>query len=107
MAATVTLADPPILQVNGRIKEAYVNIAGDNSYPTNGWAIDFNAALGFKQVLFVEVPSVGNGGHVPWWDYTNNKLKMFWCAGAGAAMTEVTNGTNLSTTTLRCVVRGL
>lgn len=93
-----------------------LSIVLDTSYPTGGYtgfstmvAAAARAATPPLPDTFAAADVYGIkildcAGYVPAYDKTNDKLKLYWCAGAGAPMTEVTNATNLSAVTLRLVV---
>jgi hypothetical protein len=94
-----------------------LSIVGDSAYPTGGSA-GFSAAvtaaakaatpslnITFAPADIFGVEAIDCFGYVPAYDDTNDKLKFYWCAGSGAAMTEVTNATNLSGITFRVAVK--
>lgn len=64
-----------------------------------GLAIDAAAGAGVHAVVFVYNPSSSVAGNVP-------ALQAYWCAGAGAALVEVTNGTDLSGYTATILAMG-
>lgn len=81
-------------------------LTGSSSYATNGDTINFGSTFGLighgkatpdQPTAIYFSPS--SGGHLAWWDSTNNKVKVFVSGG-----TEVTNATNLSTFTFPCTI---
>lgn len=78
-----------------------LQFAGDDSYPTGG-TTDFEAyarsALG-RDVDVIAVLAQDCGAFTPVYDPANDTLKVLTAAGA-----EVTNGTNLSGTTMNVLV---
>lgn len=106
MALTVARTDT--YNVGSRT-ETITTVTGDNSYPTGGWALT-PSQLGFSNNatdLVVDIIGTG-GGFMPEYDYTNQKLKVYWFnypGAAAAAAAEVTNATNLSTSSWKVVAR--
>lgn len=84
--------------VPGNLKEVIVDITGDSSYPTGGYAVTFP---GISKVIFADVQTPPGTGHIAAFDYAAGKLKFFASGG-----TEVTAATNLSAATARCAVLG-
>lgn len=83
-----------------------IQFTGDTAYPTGGTA-GFKASLQkVTKDLRTPFAVLGQdcGGYVPVYDEANDKLKVFWCAGNGAPMSEVTNATNLGAVTFNIVV---
>ena len=82
-----------------------VSFTGDNNYPTGGYP-GFTALLqtmsgdGRTPLAFISQDCGGYHAVLT----TDDKLKVFWCAGSGAPMTEVTAGTNLSGVTFNGLV---
>lgn len=74
-----------------------VAFTGDASYPTGGYP-GVTAALqkmsndGRTPLAFV---SQDCGGYFAVYVPSTDKLKVYWCGGSGAAMSEVTNATDL------------
>jgi hypothetical protein len=93
-----------------------LSFALDGSYPTGGTtgfstlvAAAARAAATPLTDTFAPADVYGvfmldGGGYVLAYNKTTDALKVYWCGGASAAMTEVTNGTNLSGVTVRVVV---
>lgn len=101
MAATITKLNPETNAIKydhgAGLKVSLLKLAGDNSYPTGGYAL---AASDFGFSGLVAVAPFGHpNGYLPEYDYTNSKLKLRWCAGAGAVASEVTNATDVSAAT--------
>jgi hypothetical protein len=105
MAITVADTSPVSENVAGRLHFKTVQITGDTSYPTNGYAFA-PSAVGLTQFVFVGFSDSSALGMQATYDYANQKIKLFWCAGAGASMTEVTNGTTTATLVLRMLLVG-
>lgn len=99
MAAKVqVLADSQ--PVGSAIREVFVTLSGDSSYPTGGYAV--GTAQGLPNLgtpIFVDWEvNPGASGTQTWsavWDYTNAKVKVNRDNG------ELANATNVSTLTLR------
>jgi hypothetical protein len=105
MAATV--AEVSRDNTGGRLR-LIVDITGDNSYPTGGWAVT-PAQLGVQRIdrVSADVKSPSTTSYIAQWDYANNKIKVFWTGAAvNGTLGEVTNATNLSTLVLRAEVVG-
>ncbi len=83
-----------------------VSFTGDSSYPTGGYsgfAAKVRTMSGDGRAPLAFIPQDCAGYH-PVYDQANDKLKIFWCAGSGAAMSEVTNATDLSAVTFKGLV---
>ena len=106
MAITFTPDPGKPMQLVGTIRQASGIITGDASYPTNGYAVT-PQTFGLTSISSMEIEEASTG-HRPLWDRsaTAPKIKMFWCAGAGAPDTEVTNATSLTTAISRITVYG-
>lgn len=83
--------------VPGNLKEVIVDVTGDSSYPTGGYAVSFP---GITNVIFCDAQS-GSTGHPAVFNYATGKLQLFTSGG-----TEVANAANVSTTKIRCAVLG-
>lgn len=103
-------------KVPGSFFDAIIQVTGDSSYPTGGYAF----GVSNLQTLFGGAYSAIESVEVvnPWlsstpttyiaaWDNTNNKVLAFaqGTAGAAVAQVQVTAGTNLSTFTCSLRVR--
>jgi hypothetical protein len=75
-----------------------ISVVGPASYVTGGFDPGF-PSVGAPVLIVGDV----QGGFFLQGDYANKKVKVFWCAGSGAAAVEVTAATNLSGTTFRVV----
>ncbi len=64
------------------------------TYATNGVSVDLSADLPTRVDFF---NADAKGGYVPAYDYANRKLKIYEAGADGAALDEVTAGTDLST----------
>jgi hypothetical protein len=71
------------LDVPGDQAMGLVELVGDTAYPTNGYAIT-PALLGLIAIDWF-VPICCSGGLIPVWDQANQKLKLFYPSGGGAA----------------------
>lgn len=99
MAAVVkVLADSQ--PVGSAIREIFVALSGDSSYPTGGYPV--GTAQGLPNLgtpIFVDWEvAPGASGTQTWsaaWDYVNNKVKINRDNG------ELANATNVSAATLR------
>lgn len=81
---------------------AAVDVTGDTSYPTGGYAVTPATYLPTGARLITVVPLMTGGGFVPQWDNTNSKIKLFSSNGAApAALAEVANTTNVTTAVIR------
>jgi hypothetical protein len=93
-----------------------VSFTLDSSYPTGGTpgftALVIAAARAaatpltdtFAAADIVGVKVLDGFGYDIKYDKANDKLKVYWCGGSGSPMAEVTNTTNLSSTTVRLIV---
>lgn len=77
-----------------------VDVKGDSSYPTGGTAIT-PQMFGLDEIHHFDPTLEASGTNIAAYDYAANKLKCFTAFG-----TEVTNATNLSSKTFRCLVYG-
>lgn len=87
---------------------ACVDVTGDASYPTGGYAVTLSTYLPTgARVLHVAATPKGavTTAFMPAWDGTNNKLQLFASNGAApAALAEVANATNVATSVTRLIV---
>lgn len=70
----------------GKHRVKMVDITGDASYPTGGYAIT-GAQVGLRNIIgvhFVGGLSAGNGV-MPFWDNVNGKMMLVYPSGGGAA----------------------
>lgn len=92
----------------GRQRWRYVTIAFDSSYPTGGEAIAPAAKFGLQKVNMVITQP--KSGYTFEYDYTNDKLLVYWGDNNNASdgpSVEVANTTNLSTLTgVKAIVIG-
>lgn len=95
MAATVASVSN---HVPGDLREVIVDVTGDTSYPTGGYAV---APANLATIVLADVQVPAATGHIVSWDYAASKLKVFTAQGA-----EVANATNLSTMTARIAFLG-
>ena len=102
MAATIADVTPVSVNVSGRLQTKFVQITGDSSYPTGGYSLT-PGMLGLTAIVGVVFSDASALGVQATYDYSAQKVKLFWCAGAGAVMAEVSNATNVSTAVLRAV----
>lgn len=109
MALSLVDKRPKDNQIKGNTEMRIIQITGDSSYPTNGWALT-PANLRLSTIDFISVPAAG--GIVFEYDYTNQKLKAYRqkdpgnAGGADIALPEVGNGVSLSTIVTRAFVIG-
>lgn len=76
-----------------------IDVKGDSSYPTNGTALTASS-FGLDEIHHIQ-GAEPTGTYLVAYDAANQKLKAFSALG-----TEVTNTTNLSAKTFRCLVIG-
>lgn len=82
----------------GSLLARTANIATDSSYPTGGESLT-PADLGLSTIKFLAASA--NAGYVPEYDYTNQKLKLYYGDNNNASdgpLIEVPNTTDLSAT---------
>lgn len=94
MAVTTTVVRK---NIEGISRTASVLVSLDNSYPTGGEAVDLLGLLGWTRLSMVVIPS--KSGYVFEWDYTNNKIIVYYGDNNNAAdgpLIEVPNTTDLS-----------
>jgi len=96
MAATVTTVKS---FVTGDRRVSIVNVTGDASYATGGYALT-NQQIGGDLETDLVIPTTATTGHTAAWNASTGKL-MFFAGG-----TEVTNATNVSTVTVPVLVYG-
>lgn len=83
-----------------------ISFAADGAYPTGGTAAmlaAIQAKIGAGRDILAVIPQ-DCGGYMVTYDHTADKLKVYWCAGAGAVPVEVTNTTNLSAVTFNLTI---
>lgn len=95
MAATVT---PVANHIPGDLREVIVDVTGDASYPTGGYAV---TVPGITNIVLADVQAPSGTGHTATWDYAAKKLKLFTAFG-----TEVAAATNVSTVVCRIAFLG-
>ena len=88
--------------VTGNRLTVALKVTFDDSYPTNGEALDLTAYVSNIETVHVEV----SGGFVFQYDRTNKKLKVFEAGADGDALDEVDNATNLSSVVTYVTVTG-
>jgi hypothetical protein len=88
---------------NERVKN--FTYTGPSSYSTGGESITPDT-LGFVTITSVSVDGPSGAGVLFRYDYTNQKVQAFWAGAFSTALSEVTNSTNLSTSTVRLKVWG-
>lgn len=84
--------------VNGALKEVYVDVTMSASYATGGETV----ALGVTTPLFVDVSP--SGGYLGEWDYANKKLKVLvsdLSASVDGPAVEAASGADLDAVTFR------
>lgn len=96
----------------GTARENTIDLTMSSSYATNGDVLPSNAALGLDNSLDSITIASHPGGLVFEVDLANRKIKAYRqkdpaaAGGADIALPEVANAVNLSTSVLRCLVRG-
>lgn len=83
--------------VPGDLAEVVMDITGDASYPTGGYAV----TVPLSQIVLADITPGAATGHPVAWDYAAGKLKVFTSGGA-----EVAAATNLSTMVVRAQFYG-
>lgn len=109
MALTITGTGPDVAAPvdEGNMKSIFVDVTGDASYPTGGYAIT-PQNLGFNTIIYCASGTISPQGYVPCWNQSTQKLQFFTSNGAGpAALAEVPNTTNISTATARLMFWGI
>lgn len=109
MALTISGTSPEGAAVpvdEGDMKSIFVDVTGDSSYPTGGYAVS-PQAVGFTSVIYCMLAAGSPQGYVPCWNQSTQKLQFFTSNGAGpAALAEVPNLTNIATATARVMFWG-
>lgn len=99
-AATFTYPDPLARwgrDSRGLSMHVQFQYSGPNPYATGGDAIAAGAIkLGAIEYMPPVMAVNGTNAVMLVYNATTGKIMAFWCAGSGAALVEVTNGTNLS-----------
>lgn len=90
MAISIAWAKKIPAMGNGQPRDGLLDVTLDNSYPTGGWSLT-PASIGWKGFFYAAAVDGTVGGFFFQYDRTNSKLKAYWCAGSGAAATEVSN----------------
>ena len=114
MAITIQQIVTPTFSVSSGSQRRVAMLAGgivalqcDNSYPAGGYALT-PALFGFEALAFV-IPLATNDGRLACWDQANQRLKLHAqpnSLSVNAALPEVANGTNVSSTTVFMLVSG-
>lgn len=107
MAATITQSGGSTTPgVSSHLYAALVDVVGDATYTTGGYAVALATVLPTGAKVVHVVPSLIAGGFVPVWDAANGKIKLMSVpvTPSNSALQEVTAGTNVSTATIRLVV---
>lgn len=99
MAATVTWSAPGI-----GLQFREVDVVGDSSYPTGGYAVAVSQS-GFNHVVGVIVMH-SPAGYCLEWDSVNSKVKFYRVNTTGAAQAEVPAATNVTGVTAKLLVLG-
>ena len=94
-------------RLQGRIgRETVLTASFDASYNAGGEALNASdAALDTLEEVAVR-ETVTEGGYVVGYDESAGTLKVYEGGGAGAPLSEVADATDLSTETVRLLVRG-
>ena len=88
--------------VTGNRLTVALKITFDSSYPTGGEALDLTTYVSNVESVGIEV----SGGYVFQYDRTNKKVLAYEAGADGAALDEVANTTNLSSTVTYVTVTG-
>jgi|TARA_B100002019_G_C20989343_1_gene459749 hypothetical protein len=88
--------------VTGNRLTVALKITFDSSYPTGGEALDLTAYVSNIETVGIEV----SGGYVFQYDRSNKKVLAYEAGADGAALDEVANATNLSSTVTYVTVTG-
>lgn len=88
--------------VTGNRLTVALKITFDDSYPTGGEALDLTAYVSNIETVGIEV----SGGYVFQYDRSNKKVLAYEAGADGAALDEVANATNLSSTVTYVTVTG-
>jgi len=99
--ADIVLTD--IMQNNiVKAKLATVKITGPN-YATGGHTFTPDM-VGMNVFHFVSIPPVS--GYVPIYDWTNQKIMMYWSNSSATVLAQITNATDLTGVTFYATVIG-
>lgn len=85
----------------GRFHTTLAEVQLDSSYPADGMPVDPHD-FGLSYLDFVHLSTSRN--YIPQFDYENNKIIVY--EDDMAAGSEVTNGTDLSSVTIKMLVHG-
>tara|TARA_R100000988_G_C3948660_1_gene139923 strand:- start:62 stop:373 length:312 start_codon:yes stop_codon:yes gene_type:complete len=88
--------------VTGNRLTVALKITFDSSYPTGGEALDLTAYVSNIETVGIEV----SGGYVFQYDRSNKKVLAYEAGADSAALDEVANATNLSSTVTYVTVTG-
>lgn len=88
--------------VTGNRLTVALKITFDSSYPTGGEALDLTTYVSNIETVGIEV----SGGYVFQYDRSNKKVLAYEAGADGAALDEVANATNLSSTVTYVTVTG-
>lgn len=108
MAATITTITQIYQKANDDRWEVCSELALGSSYPTGGFPL-LRSDLGLASTADpqFDVSVRQNSGYTGEYDYTNQKLKLYWSGGTAAVQSEVTNATDVSAVTaMRVIARG-
>lgn len=88
---------PRPYDIQGTTKVFIRTITWGGTYATNGDTVGAKTALSLNKIFSI-VPIDDIDGYVPQYDRANDKLKMYEAGADGAALDEVANATDLTTT---------
>lgn len=88
--------------VTGNRLTVALKITFDSSYPTGGEALDLTTYVSNIETVGIEV----SGGYVFQYDRSNKKVLAYEAGADAAALDEVANATNLSSTVTYVTVTG-
>ena len=113
VSSDITVSVTQVRKVNGSPTRRHNRVtltfgAGAETYATGGVPLPTGGNFGLPNAIVesitVDDDSAGGGYHYTY-DQTNNKL-LGWFSATGATDVQISNGTNVGTSVLKCTVVG-